>query len=280
MSLTWASVGGHLYVLMFSSIPIFFLRALCLFLSWREARAVCVRLASACPDFIDRQSCSFFACLRFPSGPTAGEAEEPQTPSPHAVHDEEGQRRSPRQPKPTFKAAEANVQVKQDPLRAKRERDSGDGNRGPRSCLRPSDLVTVINTVVQPVFCWYSAAHGAVKKAKDDCLAEVHRQGLKDCRNVPYLVNWVEQQLDMFDCYDGEDDPTGNPTHPWAAVLPAMQKLSELRGQHILSKEAKKLTASKESLKKRKSQDVRDQVILRVCVVEFRLLICLVLCED
>jgi len=117
-----------------------------------------------------------------------------------------------------------------------------------------------METVLQPPFCWYTADHGQTMETKNRCLAEVQRLGLSDCHSVVYLVDWVDKQLDQFDAWNEEDDRTGNPTSPWASILPTMTKLSELRGESFLKKETKKIAVKKESAKKEKSEDLRAQV--------------------
>lgn len=123
-----------------------------------------------------------------------------------------------------------------------------------------ADLSTVLSVVVQPTFCWYNAEHGKTKAVKDDCLEEVRRLGLTDCLTTNYLVNWVDQQLDQYEEWKEEDDPTGNPKNPWLAVQKDIETLSALRGKAHLKKEAKRQIVKKEQGKKRESEKVRDHV--------------------
>jgi hypothetical protein len=123
-----------------------------------------------------------------------------------------------------------------------------------------ADLTKIVEIVLQPQFCWFNAAHGQTREVKERCLEEVQRQGLTSCRSVAFLVDWVNKELDHFDANNEEDDRTGNPTSPWAAILPAMEKLSGLRGMAHLKKENKKIVAKKESAKKEKSEDLRAKV--------------------
>ncbi len=130
--------------------------------------------------------------------------------------------------------------------------------------------MTVLSVVVQPRFCWYTAEHGKTRTVKEECLVEVQRLGMTDCFNSAFLVKWVDAQIDAYEDWNMEDEPTGNPANPWLAVQKDIEMLSKVRGEQTLQKEIKRHSSKKETEKKKGSERVRNHVSYFVRFALFR----------